>query len=66
VWLYNSVIGARSLGSARSGTISIDAKLPERITRYRFVDISFEPADRNANHSGRSLLRVPTAELLKK
>jgi hypothetical protein len=66
VWLYNSVIDARSLGSARSGTISLDAKLPEKISRYRDVDISFEPADHNANHSGRSLLRVPVAKLLKK
>ena len=64
VWLYNSVIDARPLGNGRD-TISLDAKLPDKLARYRFVDVSFEPADRNPNHSGRSVLRVPTEALLK-
>ena len=66
VWLYSSVIDARNIGSARGPDISLDARLPEKIAKYRYVDVSFEPADSNANHSGRSVLRVPTAKLLKK
>ena len=57
VWLYNSIIDARSLGSPKS------AKLPAGASRYRYLDVSLEPADGNRNHSGRSVLRVPLKKL---
>jgi hypothetical protein len=63
VWLYNSVIDARPLGSSRTGRISLTAKLPKGASRYRYVDVSLEPADGNPNHSGESILRVPLARL---
>jgi hypothetical protein len=63
VWLYSSVTRARSLGSFPSGDIELDAPLPRDAERYRDVDISLEPDDDNANHSGDSYLRVPLARL---
>ncbi len=58
-WLYNSVSDARPLGGQLRGTFSLDAPLPADYKRYRFVDISREPADGNRNHSGESVLRTP-------
>jgi hypothetical protein len=63
VWLYNSVIDARSLGQSASGQVKLNARLPADWKRYRFVDISREPKDGNFSHSGESVARVPTARL---
>jgi hypothetical protein len=64
VWLYNSVIDSKSIGGARGGSrISLDAKLPADAAKYRYVDISRERADGNANHSGESVARVPLKKL---
>jgi hypothetical protein len=63
VWLYDSVIDAESIGSARGTKISLDLKLPPNASHYRYVDISREPSDGNPNHSGESLLRVQLSEL---
>jgi hypothetical protein len=63
VWLYNSVIDARGIGAARGTRLSLDLKLPPNASNYRFVDISREPSDGNANHSGESVLRVPLSKL---
>jgi hypothetical protein len=57
VWAYNSVIDAKPIGTPKS------AKLPADAKDYRYVDVSIEPADGNANHSGRSVLRVPLKQL---
>lgn len=64
VWLYNSVSDAVSLGRLAGGRRRIDVKLGQDLSRYRFVDVSLEPADGNRNHSGRSVLRAPTRSLL--
>jgi Anti-sigma-K factor rskA len=61
-WLYTTLADARSLGRVRSGTLT--AKLPANARKYRFVDVSREPADGNPNHSGASVVRVPLAPLL--
>ena len=63
VWLYDSVIDAKSLGSSKEAKIDLDAKLPKNADDYRYVDVSIEPADGNGNHSGRSVLRVPLSKL---
>jgi hypothetical protein len=42
----------------------LEAPLPRGFQRYRFIDVSSEPADGNPNHSGASVLRVPLAKLL--
>jgi hypothetical protein len=63
VWLYDSVIEARRIGGARSGTFDLSAKLPRGWKRYRFLDVSRERADGNVSHSGRSVARVPVDQL---
>jgi Anti-sigma-K factor rskA/Sigma-70, region 4 len=60
VWLYNSPEDARSLGAQvtdQRGTYQGAGPLPENYRRYRFVDVSLEPIDRNRAHSGQSVLR---------
>ena len=64
VWLYDSVVRAKSLGTLPSGSGRLDVSLPADAGRYRFLDVSLEPADGNANHSGDSVLRAPLRELL--
>jgi hypothetical protein len=64
VWLYNSIVDSRSLGRFRGGTNRLDARLPGKPGRYRYVDVSREPRDGNPNHSGASVLRAPVAPLL--
>ena len=63
VWLYNSVSDARELSGSRAGAFSVNPPLPSEADRYRFLDISREPADGNLNHSGASVLRVPIEKI---
>jgi hypothetical protein len=63
IWLYNSILDTRSIGTANGRRISVTAKLPGGWKRYRFVDVSREPRDGNLSHSGESVLRVPTKTL---
>jgi Anti-sigma-K factor rskA len=61
VWLYNSVEDAAPVGNLHGGRL--DVRLPGGFRKYRFVDVSREPADRNPNHSGASVLRAPLSSL---
>ena len=64
VWLYNSLAEARPLSRPnRSSAFELMTALPQAAGRYRFIDVSLEPADSNRNHSGQSVLRVPLSEL---
>ena len=64
VWLFNNVIDARSLGYAEGTTIvGRNLPMPKNWRSYRYVDISREPNDGNLNHSGLSVMRVPTSRL---
>jgi hypothetical protein len=63
VWLYDSVIDARSIGKATGSKLSLDVALPANASHFRYIDISREPADGNPNHSGESVLRVPLVKL---
>ncbi len=68
VWLYNSADDARSLGAQVTddqGTFAGRANLPANYKDYRFIDVSRETVDRNAAHSGTSVLRAPTAAIRK-
>jgi hypothetical protein len=65
-WLYDSVVDAVPLGTFREGSGRLSARLPARAARYRFVDVSLEPADSNRNHSGDSVLRARLGELLER
>ena len=60
VWLYNSNREARSLGAQVTdpeGQFQGAGPLPDDVARYRFIDISRERVDKNARHSGKSVLR---------
>jgi hypothetical protein len=60
VWLYNSPRDARSVGAQVTdarGTYQGAGPLPANFAKYRFIDVSREPIDRNAAHSGDSVLR---------
>jgi hypothetical protein len=65
VWLYDSVVQAQSLGTVQGGSGRLEVKLPPDARRYRFLDVSREPADANPNHSGDSVLRAPLRKLLR-
>ena len=62
VWLYDSVIDARRIGRV-AGDGTVTAELPANAGEFTYVDVSREPNDGNPNHSGQSVLRVPTSEL---
>ena len=60
VWLYNSRGDARSLGAQitdANGNLQGAAPLPADWRSYRYLDMSRENIDQNAEHSGRSVLR---------
>jgi hypothetical protein len=60
VWLYNSQSDSKSLGFAaanQQGQLQGGATLPSNYNRYKFIDISREPVDRNGAHSGSSIMR---------
>jgi hypothetical protein len=66
VWLYNSADDAKSLGAQvtdAQGNFAGRANLPANYKSYRFLDISRETVDRNAAHSGTSVLRARTAAI---
>src|SRR5215212_6750002 len=68
VWLYNSQRDVKSLGFAaanKQGQLQGGARLPADYRRFKFVDVSLEPVNRDSAHSGRSVLRG-VLELLKK
>lgn len=63
VWLYDSVSDARALTGSRRGSFTVTEALPRDVGRYRFLDLSSEPADGNPNHSGESILRLALAKI---
>jgi hypothetical protein len=66
VWLYDSPEDAVSLGAQitdRQGAFAGRAELPRDYKSYRYVDVSRETVDRNAGHSGTSVLRARTSSI---
>lgn len=66
VWLYNSRGEAVSIGAQltdQQGNLQGAAPLPPNFQDYRFLDMSREPIDQNAGHSGRSVLRGSIADI---
>jgi len=66
VWLYNSQSDAKSMGAQvtdKQGTLQGAATLPADFSKYKFIDVSLEAVDRNAKHSGKSVLRGALADL---
>jgi hypothetical protein len=64
VWLYNSIVDAKSLGTFPGGSGKLDVQLPSDASNYQFLDVSREPDDANPNHSGASVMRAPLGDLL--
>jgi len=64
IWLFNTAGDAVGVARVVRGSFALEARLPVDPARYRYVDVSREPLDGNANHSGASVLRVPVARLL--
>lgn len=64
VWLYNSIVDAKSLGTFPEGSGKLDVELPSDASKYRFLDVSREPDDANPNHSGQSVMRAQLGDLL--
>jgi len=63
LWLLNGPDDLVSLGSFKvgsSGRATVRVPLPVDPSQYSFIDLSVEPADGDASHSGRSVLRGPT------
>jgi hypothetical protein len=68
VWLFNSPEEAVSIGGAfanERGDLQGLGPLPRDAGRYRFIEVTREPLDRNARHSGNAVLRAPVEELLR-
>jgi hypothetical protein len=57
VWLYNSVIDSRALASLGTSGGSVTVPLPSGYRRYRWIDVSRQPAGSGV-HSGLSVLRA--------
>jgi len=64
VWLYTSKTSARRLYATKETTISLDLPLPRDISRFAFFEVARAVPDLESEHSGLSLLRVPTKRLL--
>lgn len=68
VWLYNSKGEAVSLGAQltdQQGNLQGAAPLPANYEEFRFLDMSREDIDQNAEHSGASVLRGSISDITK-
>jgi len=66
VWLYNSDTDAKSLGAQvtdQQGRFAGRRALPANWRSYEAINISREPVDRNAAHSGESVLQARIADI---
>ena len=63
VWLYNSIGDAVTLGRFERPQATLTLHPRGRLRDYRLLDISLQPPGAGRNHSGQSILRVPTARL---
>ena len=64
LWLLDGPRKAVSLGAFRvpeSGATDLTVPLPFPLSDFRYIDVSVEPEDGVATHSGRSVLRAPTS-----
>jgi hypothetical protein len=59
LWLYNSIIDSVPLGQLSGETGQLTVALPSDYRRFRWLDISRQPAGA-AHHSGVSILRTAT------
>ncbi len=64
LWLLGEdgeLVGLGSFRVDRSGAANVTVPMPVDPDRFRYFDVSLEPADGDPGHSGDSVLRAPTA-----
>ena len=59
LWLYDSLVHSRALGSVSAGEGTISARLPGDAASYSWLDLSLQPGADRAHHSGESVFRAP-------
>jgi hypothetical protein len=66
VWLYNSRTDAKSIGAQvtdQNGNYQGAGPLPADYAKYRYIDVSREPVNKDPSHSGDSVLRGRVTKL---
>jgi hypothetical protein len=65
LWLYDSLVHSRALGSITTGTGSIEARLPRDVSSYSWLDLSRQPGADRVHHSGESLFRASLDQVIR-
>jgi hypothetical protein len=64
LWLYDSLVHSRALGSVAAGKGSISARLPRDASSYSWLDLTLQPGADRVHHSGESVFRTPLDRVL--
>jgi hypothetical protein len=64
LWLYDSLVHSRALGSVTAGRGSISARLPRDASSYSWLDLTLQPGADRVHHSGESIFRTPLDRVL--
>jgi hypothetical protein len=65
LWLYDSLVHSRPLGSVSAGKGSISARLPGDASSYSWLDLTLQPGADRVHHSGESVFRTPLDPVLR-
>lgn len=65
LWLYDSLVHSRPLGSITAGKGSISARLPGDASSYSWLDLTLQPGADRVHHSGESIFRTPLDQVLR-
>jgi hypothetical protein len=65
LWLYDSLVHSRPLGSVTAGKGSISARLPGDASSYSWLDLTLQPGADRVHHSGESVFRTPLDQVLR-
>ncbi len=65
LWLYDSLVHSRPLGSVTAGRGSISARLPRDASSYSWLDLTLQPGGDRVHHSGESVFRTPLDHVLR-
>jgi hypothetical protein len=63
LWLYDSLLRSRALGSLAAGNGTIAAPLRTDAATYRWLDLSLQPGKDRVHHSGDSVFRAPISRV---